>query len=78
MAICHSAGCVEGGHSNWGECVRSKAVQLNGIESINGVDRTKQKKWDYELDSYREARDGGLQPRSTNLKDSRAAMEAAS
>ena len=39
-------------------------------------DRTAQKKWDAELDAYKDARRQGVQPASTKMPDIRAAMKA--
>lgn len=72
-----STGCPTQDHATWGECIRSKSLTVSGLEST-GNDRTAQKKADKELATYREARAGGVQPASTKLKDSIAAMEAAS
>lgn len=69
--------CPTRDHATYGACLRSKGFQLNGLQSLGG-DRTAQKAWDRELDTYREARSYGLQPKTTKLHDTRAAMEAAS
>lgn len=73
-AVCTS-GCRTQDHKSWGECMRAKGVTTSGLEST-GNDRTAQKKWDKELDRYREARSAGLQPKSTKTKDSIAALES--
>lgn len=70
-----STGCPTKDHANWGECVRSKNLQLNGLESLGG-NRTAQKKLDRELGLYREAKEAGLQPKSTKAKDSLAVLES--
>jgi hypothetical protein len=41
---------------------------------IGGGDATKQRRWDYELDLYRQARAQGIQPDSTNLNDINKAL----
>lgn len=55
--------------------MRAKGVTTTGLEST-GNDRSTQKRWDKELDRYREARSAGLQPKSTKTKDSIAALES--
>lgn len=70
-----SSGCTDGGHQTWGECVRDKNLQLNGLESLGG-NRTAQKAQDRELALYGEARTAGLQPKSTNTADSLAVLES--
>lgn len=56
-----TSGCPSGGHANWGECMRSKALQL----APNLSDTQTQKQWDRELDSYESARRQGVEPRGT-------------
>lgn len=70
-----STGCPTQDHANWGECVRSKNLQLNGLESLGG-NRTAQKAQDKELDLYGQARSAGLQPKSTKAADSIAALNS--
>ena len=70
-----SSGCpTPGVHASWGECIRSKNMQLNGLQSLGG-DRTAQKAQDKELNLYAEAKSAGLQPKSTRIADSRRALE---
>lgn len=58
------------GHKTFGECVRSKGLRIEGCrDAVGGSDRTRQKKWDAELDSYREARAQGIQPATTRKAD---------
>lgn len=56
-----SSSCLTGGHKTWGECIRSKGIQLNPNLSDTGAS----KKWDNELSSYRDARSQGVQPSGT-------------
>ena len=63
-----SSGCPTQDHANYGACLQSKSIK------ITGHDVTTQKKWDQELTTYRDARAAGLQPRSTKMADSRAAL----
>ncbi len=55
--------CPTRDHKSWGECVRSKGLQLS--PAVNGDYGTRQKAWDKELDNYESARRQGLEPRST-------------
>ena len=68
-----STGCKTKDHANWGECIRSKNMQLNGLQSLGG-DRTAQKAQDRELSLYAEAKSAGLQPKSTRAADSLAVL----
>lgn len=70
-----SSGCPTQDHANWGECVRDKNLQLNGLESLGG-NRTAQKAQDRELALYGEARAAGLQTKSTSASDSLAVLES--
>ena len=58
-----SSSCLTGGHKSWGECVRSKGLQLS--PAVNGEYGVKQKAWDKELGSYESAVRQGVQPRGT-------------
>lgn len=59
-ARCSSA-CLTRDHRTFGECMRSKNLQLNP----NLADTSASKKWDSELESYRNARRQGVQPAGT-------------
>lgn len=58
-----STACLTQDHKSWGECVRSKGLQLS--PHVNDQYATRQKAWDKELDNYDSARRQGLEPRST-------------
>lgn len=64
-----SSGCpTPGAHASWGECVRSKALQVADVEAHKhntGIYRAQ--------DEYRRARNAGLQPESPFKKDVDAA-----
>lgn len=62
VEVCSSS-CLTKDHENWGECVRSKGLQLS--PAVNGDYGTRQKAWDKELDNYESACRQGLEPRST-------------
>lgn len=56
-----SSACLTRDHRTFGECMRSKALQL----APNLSDTQSQKTWDKELDSYESARRQGVEPRGT-------------
>lgn len=65
--MCRS-GCRTQDHGSWGECARAANLKV-AYAGIGGGDATKQKKWDRELQAYRDARAEGIQPASTQMKD---------
>ncbi len=62
-ARCSSA-CITRDHRTFGECMRSKNLNLNP----NLADTQRQKEWDSELDFYESAVNQGVQPRGTGRK----------
>lgn len=58
-----SAACPTKDHRTFGECVRSKGLQLS--PAVNDNYGTAQKSWDKELDNYESAVRQGVQPRGT-------------
>lgn len=76
MSNCTS-GCPTQDHESWGACMRSKNVVTTGLESTHpSFTRKAEKAWNYELDAYAAARAQGIQPASTKLADTQAAVEA--
>lgn len=73
--MCRS-GCKTQDHVTWGECLRDAGVGTYLASPSKGLDGTRQKKWDQELELYRRARREGIQPDSTNLPDIQRAMKA--
>lgn len=69
-----SAGCATQDHATYGECIRSKSLRVAYCQSAAGLDATRQKRWDSELDEYRAAVRQGIEPESTALRDTRAAV----
>jgi hypothetical protein len=63
------------GHATFGECMRSKNLKIAYCQSHEGIDATKQRKWDRELDMYASARAQGIQPQGTKESDVRAALD---
>lgn len=70
-----SSRCSTRNHATFGECVRAKGLRI-GYCGQGGGDATKQRKWDSELQEYRNARMQGIQPKTTKLADTRFAVEA--
>lgn len=66
-----SSSCVTKDHSTFGECMRSKNLQLNP----NLADTGAVKAWDGELHAYREARRQGIQPAGTKMHQIKQATE---
>lgn len=73
--MCRS-GCRTQDHQSWGECLRDAGVRTYLASPSKGLDGTKQKKWDRELQAYRDARSQGIQPDSTNMPDIQKALKA--
>lgn len=61
MAKCSSS-CPTQDHASYGACLRSKNLQLNPNLSDTGAT----KKWDGDLQKYRNARSQGIQPDGTS------------
>lgn len=69
-----SAGCATQDHATFGECLRAKNLKIAYCQSASGLDATRQKRWDAELDEYRSAIAQGIEPESTSTRDTRAAV----
>lgn len=70
-ANCSSA-CPSKDHKSFGECLRSKRIQLS--PAVNDSYGTTQKAWDRELDSYESAVSQGVYPEGTKQHQIDAAM----
>lgn len=55
-------------HPTWGACQRSKGLRIGYCRAAAGYDKTRQDRWDAELDAYRAARREGIQPNGTTWK----------
>lgn len=64
-----TTGCPTRDHASYAECLRSKGTRVAYCNSAGGWDATRQRKWDAELDAYRDARAEGIQPAGTRMKD---------
>lgn len=60
-----STSCLTKDHLTFGECMKAKNVRVGYCQSVKGLDYTRQKKWDQNLDDYRAARAEGIEPRTT-------------
>lgn len=56
-------------------CLRNKNVIVGYAASSRGLDATKEKNWNKELDLYKSARAQGIQPASTKTADIRKAID---
>lgn len=68
------AGCRTKDHASWGDCLRDAGVRTYLASPSKGLDGTAQKRWDSELDLYRQARSEGIQPDGTTLNKVTEAM----
>jgi hypothetical protein len=73
-ANCSSA-CVTKDHASWGECVRSKGLQVS--PAVSDSYGSRQKAWDKELNNYESAVRQGLSPAGTKQHHVDAAMKEA-
>lgn len=55
--------------------MRAKRTRVGWANSANGLDATTEKKWDRELQSYRDARAQGIQPAGTTTEKIQTAVE---
>lgn len=60
-------GCKTQDHTSWGDCLRDAGVRTYLASPSRGLDGTTQKRWDSELEAYRQARSEGIQPDSTRI-----------
>lgn len=61
-----TSGCATQDHGSYGECLRSKRPKVAYANMAGGMDATRQKNWDRDLDAYRDARRQGIQPSGTD------------
>lgn len=71
-----STRCATQDHATFGECMRAKSLRVAYCRSAAGMDATRQRKWDNELQAYRDARAQGIQPEGTTLPKIRRALDA--
>lgn len=64
------------GHATFGACLRAKNIRVAYCQSASGKDATAQKKWDAELQAFRDANAQGIEPAGSSMRQIRAAVEA--
>lgn len=57
MSNCTSGCRTPGAHRTWGECARSKGIQIGDVGGTGTA-----KRWDSDLTAYANARTQGIQP----------------
>lgn len=65
-----SSSCRTQDHESWGECVRSKGLQIGDVANHDN-----HRKVEKELQTYRDARRQGVQPEGTRTSQIRVAMD---
>lgn len=70
-------GCYTQDHDSWGDCLRASNIQMatgdaNGAAVANGWTN---KKWNNELNLYKEARAQGIQPDGTSTAKVQKAID---
>lgn len=63
------SGCKTKNHSSYAECLRSAGVRVAYTDSANGWDYSKQRRWDNELQRYRDLESQGMEPLGTTHAD---------
>jgi len=69
-----SSGCPTQDHRSLGECLRSKGIRVAYCNTANNQDATQQKRWDRNIEAYKDARRQGIQPKTTKRIDVDAAV----
>lgn len=62
-----TSGCRTRDHASYHDCLRAKNTTTYLASPSRGLDGTRQKKWDAELDRYRQARKQGIKPDGTKM-----------
>lgn len=68
-------GCPTQDHASWGDCLRASNIQMNAGDAKH-TSEVPRKKWDNELQAYRDARAEGIQPAGTTYRHIDAARAA--
>jgi hypothetical protein len=69
------SGCKTQDHESYSDCLQDAGLSFTGcFPTRRGWDKTKEKNWDSELDSYYSAVRQGVEPISTKKKDIDAAL----
>lgn len=67
--------CPTQDHVTYGACLRAKGMRVAYCRSAEGMDATRQRRWDSELQAYRDARRQGIQPEGTSMTKIRQALD---
>lgn len=67
-------GCPTQDHENWGACLRASNLEMSTGDANNGVVMSK-KKWNAELNAYKNARAQGIQPSGTSMAKVQEAID---
>ena len=62
------SGCHTKDHDSWIECLRASNININSGDAGRAEAPMTAKKWDAELQAYRDARAEGIQPAGTTMK----------
>ena len=68
------SGCPTQDHANWGECLRASNLVF-GTGDANSAATMPKKKFEAELQAYRDARKQGIQPTGTSMAKVQQAVE---
>jgi hypothetical protein len=68
------SGCPTQDHTNWGECLRASNLVF-GTGDANSAVTMPKKKFEAELQAYRDARRQGIQPTGTSMAKVQQAVE---
>ena len=67
-------GCPSQDHESWGDCLRASGLQMSTGDA-NNQKTMSDKKWNAELDAYKNARAQGIQPSGTTMAKVQEAVE---
>lgn len=67
-------GCPTQDHANWGECLRASNLEF-GTGDANSAVTMPKRKFEAELQAYRDARRQGIQPTGTSMAKIQQAVE---
>ena len=70
-------GCPTQDHNSWGDCLRASNIQMATGDANGGVIESgwNKKRWNNELNLYREARAQGIQPDGTSTAKVQKAID---
>ena len=68
-----TTGCRTRDHSSYAECLRNKAPRVLWAKSAKGLDLSREKAHQHEIDSYRDAVRQGMDPEGSTTPKIRAA-----